>query len=143
MSETVKQTQMIDLGGGWQAEICRPPNWVSALWFRTLNKGKEPHEVAEEAAALEQGRDDSLPPAEGQAKAQRVRLKSEHLEVWERQVYPHVVLRFVRPDGESIARDQVWLGDLGLNRFYRLMGAVSRFVRETDDSFRDDTEGTE
>jgi hypothetical protein len=129
----MEKTKLVDLGD-WKAEIKRPPVWISTRWARALRGGVEPHEVAARVMAAEQGRDDSLPAvaaAEG-----KVTLTSEHLETWEREVYPHVVLRFVSPDGETVEREKVWLADLGVNRFYLLMTAVSDFVREADESFR-------
>jgi len=68
-------------------------------------------------------------------------MSSEQLGVWEAEVYPHVVKEFITPEGQRIPREEVWLADLGLNRFYVLLGAVHAFVNEADASFRGQDSG--
>jgi hypothetical protein len=125
-----KQTRTVDIGGGWQAEICRPPSWVTSLWGRALRKGGATPVVT----VVEHGRD---PEPEKPAETEKFELLPEHLEIWERDVYPHVVIAFVNPEGARIERAALWLADLGLTRFHNLMRECSDMVLEADRSFRD------
>jgi hypothetical protein len=126
------ETRTVDLNGGWAVTIRRPPLYLQTQWdeFReqvAIKRGeKRPPE-----AIQEQGRDPEPEVA--------FKIHPEHYQWWEETLLKAAVVSVKRPDGSE--GKEVYIPDLGVTRFGRLLEAVFAFVNEAEESFRGDGGG--